>query len=109
MPSCQALRLGGCEPAGRALTRPHSDASGPAKRLERRTGAGESPVGRASSGRAPTLKYHATRAIAWEAGPTTVQGYLLVVTDSAQYREGTVKSTPARGVKERLKPLASMQ
>jgi hypothetical protein len=31
------------------------------------------------------------------------------VTDSAQYREGTVKSTPARGVKEILKPLASMQ
>jgi hypothetical protein len=31
------------------------------------------------------------------------------VTDSAQYREGTVKSTPARGVKEILNPSASMQ
>ena len=58
---------------------------------------------------APSLKYHATRVIAWEAGPPTAQGYLLVVTDSAQYREGTVKSTPARGVKESLKPPASMQ
>ena len=27
-------------------------------------------------------------------------------TDSAQYREGTVKSTPLRGVKEPLKPCA---
>ena len=57
----------------------------------------------------PKLKYHAPRVRAWEAGPTTVQGYLLVVTDSAQYREGTVKSTPARGVKQSLKPTASMQ
>ena len=55
------------------------------------------------------LEYHRTREIRWEAGPTTVQGELLVVTDSAQYREGTVKSTPARGVKEYLKPTASMQ
>ena len=45
------------------------------------------------------LKYRGTREIPWEAGPPTVQGNLLVVTDSAQYREGTVKSTPARGVK----------
>ena len=45
------------------------------------------------------LEYHQTRAIWWEAGPTTVQGKILVVTDSAQYREGTVKSTPVRGVK----------
>ena len=55
------------------------------------------------------LEYHGTRAILWEAGRTTVQANLLVVTDSAQYREGTVKSTPARGVKENLKPAASMQ
>ena len=27
-------------------------------------------------------------------------------TDSGQYREGTVKSTPTRGVKEYLKPVA---
>ena len=31
------------------------------------------------------------------------------MTDSAQYREGTVKSTPARGVKEILKPSAYVQ
>lgn len=55
------------------------------------------------------LEYHQTRAIWWEAGPTTVQGKLHDVTDSAQYREGTVKSTPARGVKQILKPHASMQ
>ena len=55
------------------------------------------------------LEYHRTREIRWEAGPTTVQGELLVVTDSAQYREGTVKRTPVRGVKQILKPIASMQ
>ena len=53
------------------------------------------------------LKYHGTREIPWEAGAPTPQGYLLIVTDSAQYREGTVKSTPVRGVKESLKPCAS--
>ena len=79
------------------------------KRLERRTTAGESPVVPALIRMLPQLKYHGTRVIPWETGPTTAQGYLLVVTDSAQYREGTVKSTPARGVKESLKPPASMQ
>ena len=79
------------------------------KRLEGRTRAGESPVGVRWQRQAPQLKYHVPRASTWEAGPPTVQGYLLVVTDSAQYREGTVKSTPARGVKESLKPPASMQ
>ena len=79
------------------------------KRLERRTGAGESPVVHHQPLLLPQLKYHGTRVIPWETGPTTAQGYLLVVTDSAQYREGTVKSTPARGVKESLKPPASMQ
>ena len=63
----------------------------------------------ASSVQVSPLKYHATREIAWEAGPTTVQGKLLYVTDSAEYREGRVKSTPARGVKEILKSPASMQ
>ena len=79
------------------------------KRLERRTTEGDSPVVPCPLPVLSPLEYHATREIAWEAGPTTVQGYLLVVTDSAQYREGTVKSTPARGVKEYLKPTASMQ
>ncbi len=79
------------------------------KCLERHTTAGESPVDQHLPVRLPQLKYRATREIAWEPGPTTAQGYLLVVTDSAQYREGTVKSTPARGVKESLKPTASMQ
>src|SRR3712207_6800957 len=55
------------------------------------------------------LEYHRPRASRWEAGPTTVQGKLHLVTDSGEYREGTVKSTPARGVKECLKPHASMQ
>ncbi len=55
------------------------------------------------------LEYRGTRAIPWEAGRTTVQGKLHAMTDSAQYREGTVKSTPVRGVKEILKPNASMQ
>jgi hypothetical protein len=36
------------------------------------------------------------------------QGEVPGPTDSAEYREGTVKSTPARGVKETLKPCAAM-
>ena len=55
------------------------------------------------------LEYRRTRVIRWEAGPTTAQDSVLVVTDSVQYREGTVKSTPVRGVKETLKCVASMQ
>ena len=68
--------------------------------LERQTAAGESPVG--DDGSAPVMsdrEYRPTRDIGWEAGGTTSQGYLHAATDSAQYREGTVKSTPARGVK----------
>jgi hypothetical protein len=34
--------------------------------------------------------------------------YVHAATDSAQYREGTVKSTPARGVKQTLNSCASM-
>ncbi len=99
----------GCEPVEVVLTDRHWRQTGSTKRLERRTRAGESPVVELVCAQPPQLKYHATREIAWETGPTTVQGYLLGVTDSAQYREGTVKSTPARGVKQNLKPTASMQ
>ena len=109
MPSCQALRAWGCEPAPTRLASGHGESCGTTKGLERPTTAGESPVGVCPSLPLPQLKYHATREIAWEAGPPTAQGYLLVVTDSAQYREGTVKSTPVRGVKQSLKPTASMQ
>ena len=91
------------------LTRLHGYDGAIPKRLEGRTRAGESPVVHHRPPLLPQLKYHGTREIPWEAGSTTAQGYLLVVTDSAQYREGTVKSTPARGVKESLKPPASMQ
>ncbi len=89
----------GCEPARIGLTSGHRRQTSTTKWLERHTRAGESPVVVEVVRLVPPLKYHATREIAWEAGPTTAQGYLLVVTDSAQYREGTVKSTPARGVK----------
>jgi len=54
-------------------------------------------------------EYRRARRTRWEAGGTTSQGYIRSLTDSAQYREGTVKSTPARGVKEILKSFASMQ
>ena len=103
------MRGGGCEPARIGLTSAHRQQRATTKWLERHTRAGESPVVVVSVDLVLKLKYHATREIAWEAGPTTAQGYLLVVTDSAQYREGTVKSTPARGVKQSLKPPASMQ
>ncbi len=99
MPSRQALRVWGCEPIEGLLPQHHMACWKPPKRLERRSREGDSPVGLFPAPVLSQLKYHATREIAWEAGPTTVQGYLLVVTDSAQYREGTVKSTPARGVK----------
>ena len=39
-----------------------------------------------------------------EAGGPTLQGEVPATTDSGEYREGTVKSTPVRGVKEILKP-----
>ena len=41
-------------------------------------------------------------------GPSSKAKYDLV-TDSAQYREGTVKRTPLRGVKQILKPYAYKQ
>ena len=44
-----------------------------------------------------------------EAGGTTPQGAVPATTDSGEYREGTVKSTPARGVKEILKPRTRKQ
>ncbi len=103
------MRVWGCEPIPEGLTPLNWTVGSTTKRLEGRTRAGESPVVVFPICQVSPLKYHATREIAWEAGPPTAQGYLLVVTDSAQYREGTVKSTPARGVKESLKPPASMQ
>ncbi len=109
MPSCQALQGWGCEPIPSGLTRAQSSSFWTPKCLERHTTAGDSPVGVGEPDDVSQLKYHRTREIRWEAGSPTTQGYLLVVTDSAQYREGTVKSTPARGVKESLKPTASMQ
>lgn len=44
-----------------------------------------------------------------EAGVTTSQGEVPATTDSGEYREGTVKSTPVRGVKEILKPRTCKQ
>jgi hypothetical protein len=79
------------------------------KRLEHRPTAGDRPVRPTPHAQGTVREYHRTRVIRWEAGPPTVQGKLLGLTDSAQYREGTVKSTPVRGVKESLKPTASMQ
>ena len=38
-----------------------------------------------------------------QGGPSSKPKYLLA-TDSEEYREGKVKSTPSRGVKEYLKP-----
>jgi hypothetical protein len=91
------------------LLDPQREADARRKRLGRRTRDGDSPVRPAWRRGRWDLEYHGTREILWESGGTTLQGNLLVVTDSAQYREGTVKSTPARGVKQTLKPTASMQ
>ena len=44
-------------------------------------------------------EYRGTREIPREAGGTTLQGELPLATDSAQYREGKVKSTPEGGFK----------
>ena len=74
VPSCQALRAWGCEPIRRILTGPHWQTSSTTKRLERRTRAGESPVVVGGGCQVSPLKYHRTREIRWEAGPTTVQG-----------------------------------
>jgi hypothetical protein len=74
VPSCQALRAWGCEPAEVGLTAYHMEVTHCTKRLERRTRAGESPVVQRVNPMLPPLKYHRTREIRWEAGPTTVQG-----------------------------------
>jgi hypothetical protein len=74
VPSCQALRAWGCEPAEAGLTSCHMEFTDCTKRLERRTRAGESPVVVGSGCQVSQLKYHRTREIRWEAGPTTVQG-----------------------------------
>jgi hypothetical protein len=74
VPSCQALRDGGCEPIGVVLTDRHWLTEHAPKRLERRTRAGESPVAVRLARQLSQLKYHATREIAWEAGATTSQG-----------------------------------
>ena len=101
--------MGCCEPTWLTLVGQRWMLRGCTNCLERQTRAGDSPVVPFYTNGLSKLKYHGARETPWEAGPTTVQGELLVVTDSAQYREGTVKSTPARGVKEYLKPTASMQ
>ena len=74
--------------------------------LERPTRAGESPVPDNCVPCARDLKYDGTREIPSEAGVTTLQGRISWATDSAEYREGTVKSTLAKGVKQILKLLA---
>ena len=93
-----ALRVWGCETCRVEYIPPSAEDNRGGKRLGCRTAAGESPVPRERPARSH-LEYHGTRVIPWEAGRTTVQDNLLVVTDSVQYREGTVKSTPVRGVK----------
>jgi len=53
-------------------------------------------------------EYRGARGIPWEAGGTTLQGDIPLATDSAQYREGKVKSTPEGGCQD-LKPRAPEQ
>ena len=75
--------------------------------LEGATGAGESPVGDgelALTGTASTAGHEKSRGK--QGGPPSKAKYSRrpIVNE---YREGQVKSTPARGVKENLKPCAS--
>ena len=62
--------------------------------MECRTPEGESPVGRDPRGARFAPKYHPARETGWEAGRPTAQDLRPSVTDSAKYREGTVKSPP---------------
>ena len=77
--------------------------------LERPTGAGESPVGDGGGSRGVTAVV-STAGHAKSGGkqgrPRPKAKYRRRPIGN-QYREGTVKSTPARGVKESLKPCAS--
>ena len=84
--------------------------SGEAKRLERRAAAGDSPV---AGLLAPPWRWCVSTA-----GHEKPRGNLGRPRSKAQYterpiaheyREGKVKSTPARGVKESLKPSAHSQ
>ena len=55
---------------------------------------GENPVGGDPGVPECVPEYHGARETPWEAGWPTTQDYRPSVTDSAEYREGTVKSPP---------------
>ena len=76
------------------------------KRLESRAAEGESPVCEDVSGPSGILSSagHEESCVN-RPGPSGKAKYSRE-TDSVQYREGTVKRTPSRGVKETLKPCA---
>ena len=52
------------------------------------------PSGWVRGGRVRVPEYHGARETPWEAGWPTTQDYRPSVTDSEEYREGTVKSPP---------------
>lgn len=64
------------------------------KLLECSARAGESPVVTSGPCAAADPEYHGSRERPWEAGRPTAQDYRPSVTDSEEYREGTVKSPP---------------
>ncbi len=64
------------------------------KLLECSAPAGESPVGADARRPGQVPEYHGPRGRPWEAGRPTAQDSRPSVTDSAEYREGTVKSPP---------------
>src|SRR5581483_5388617 len=83
VPRLRPLRRGGWRTGSGGPAGPPRVARAQAKPLERGARGGESPVAdgwRARVGSAP--EYRGTRAIPREAGGTTLQGYLLLATDS---------------------------
>ena len=95
-----------CGPGGRATDLPPDHAVPSRRTLGGAVGEGESPVGEGAGRRDRVREYHRARGIRWEAGTPTFQGARAGATDSGEYREGTVKRTPVRGVKQTLKPHA---
>ena len=75
--------------------------------LERPAGAGESPVRGKGVGVARQREYHPTRETGGKLGRPRSKAQDPRRPIAEKYREGTVKSTPARGVKQNLKPCAA--
>jgi hypothetical protein len=102
------LRRGGCRGrrAGRPARRGVRNAGASRTALERPAGAGESPVGESARAPGDCLSTTAHVVCGRKPGGPPPKAKYATRPIAHQYREGKVKSTPARGMKQILKPHA---